>query len=45
MYMCGIYKDGTDEPICRTGIETQRGRTDVWTWCGEREDGMNWEMD
>ena len=21
-HICGIYKDGTDEPICRAGIET-----------------------
>ena len=23
MYVCGIQKNGTDEPICRAGIETQ----------------------
>ena len=22
-YICGIEEDGTDEPICRAGIETQ----------------------
>ena len=23
MYVYGIYKDGTDEPICRAAVETQ----------------------
>ena len=23
MHICGIYKNGTDEPISRAGIETQ----------------------
>ena len=23
VYICGISKDGTSEPICRAGIETQ----------------------
>ena len=23
MYICGIQKKGTDEPICRAGIEAQ----------------------
>ena len=31
-YMYGIQKNGTDEPICRAGIETQMYRTDLWTW-------------
>ena len=22
-HICGIWKNGTDEPICRAGIETQ----------------------
>ena len=22
-HICGLYKNGTDEPICRAGIETQ----------------------
>ena len=30
-HICGIYKNGTDEHICRAGIETQMQRTDVWT--------------
>ena len=32
MHMCGIWKGGTDEPICRTGIETWMWRMDMWTW-------------
>ena len=32
-------KNGTDEPICRVGIETQRKRMDLWTqWGKERGD-------
>ena len=23
-HICGIWENGTDEPICRTGIETQK---------------------
>ena len=30
-YLYGIWKDGTDEPICRAGMETQTGVTDLWT--------------
>ena len=26
----GIKKDGTGEPICRAGTETQTRRTDLW---------------
>ena len=32
VYVCGIQKNGTDEPICRAGIEKQTQRADVWTW-------------
>ena len=27
----GIYKDGNDNPICKTEKETQMCRTDFWT--------------
>ena len=43
-HICGIQKNGTDEPVCRAGLETQMQRTDV---CGHkvgREGGMNWEI-
>ena len=30
-HMYGIQKNGTDEPICRAGIEMQTQRTDLWT--------------
>ena len=36
MHICGIQKNGTDEPICKAEIETQRQRTSVWTPSGER---------
>ena len=31
MHMYGIYKDGNDNPICKTEKETQMYRTDFWT--------------
>ena len=31
-HVCGIQKNGTDEPICRSGIETQTQGIDMWTW-------------
>ena len=37
-------KNGTDEPICRAGIETQTERKDVWTLCGGEEGRMNCEI-
>ena len=33
-HICGIQKNGTDEPISRAGIETQMQRMDMWTRCG-----------
>ena len=37
-----IQKNGTDEPICRAGIEMQMEGTDLWTqgW-GKGGSGMN----
>ena len=36
-HIYGIWKNGTDEPICRTGIEMQTSRTALWTqWEKER---------
>ena len=32
MLICGIQENGTDKPICRARIETQR--MDMWTWGG-----------
>ena len=48
-HVCGIQKNGTDEPVCRAEIETQMQRTNVWTPKGEsgrvRGGGvMNWEI-
>ena len=46
--ICGIQKNGTDEPVCRAEIETQMQRTNVWTPRGESGGGgggggvMNW---
>ena len=36
----GIWKNGTDEPICRAGIETQTQRTDLWTQWGKEREGQ-----
>ena len=33
-HMSGIYKNGTDEPICRAGIEMQSYRIGLWTQQG-----------
>ena len=41
-HICGIQKNGTDEPICREGIETQTQRMDKWRQ-GWRGVEMNWE--
>ena len=35
-------KNGTDEPICRAGIEMHMSRMDLRTQ-REGKDGMNWE--
>ena len=43
-YRCGIQKDGADEPICKTEIETQKQRTNIWTLRGEDDGGMDWEI-
>ena len=49
-HVCGTQKNGTDEPVCSTEIETQMQRTNVWTPRGEShgggEDGgvLNWAI-
>ena len=47
MHICGIQKNGTDEPVFKAEIETQMQRTNVWTPRGESGGvwgGMNWEI-
>jgi len=39
--MWNLEKIGTDEPICKTEIETQTQRTNIWTPRGEMANGMN----
>ena len=41
-HIYGIYKDGNDDPVCKTAKETQMYRADFWTQ-GEGEVGMIWE--
>ena len=43
-HICGIQKNGTDEPISRAGIETQTQRMNTWTLGREGEGGTNWEI-
>ena len=31
MHICGILKDGNDNPICKIEKETQMYRTEFWT--------------
>ena len=42
--LCGIQKNGTDEPVCKAEIETQMQRTNVWTPGEKVRGGMNWEI-
>ena len=35
IYIYGIEKIGTDEPICREGMERQTERKDMWRELGE----------
>ena len=35
-YICGIQKDGTDNPLCRAVKKKQMERTDFWTQWEER---------
>ena len=32
--MYGVKKDGTDESVCRAGIEMQTDRMDMWCGAG-----------
>ena len=45
-HICGIQKNGTDEPGCKAKIETKMQRTNVWKPRGESGGvfGMNWEI-
>ena len=43
MHIYRIWKDGTDEPICRAAVETQTQRAGLWTQGGEGEGGKNVE--
>ena len=36
----GIYKNGTDEHICRAAVETPIWRTDLWTRWGKETVGQ-----
>ena len=45
IHICGIYvpymwKNGTDEPICRSGIDMGTERTDLWSQQGKEKVGQ-----
>ena len=50
MYIYGIQKNGTDEPVCKAETETQMQSTNLWTTPrgesggGSGGGGMNWEI-
>ena len=39
MHMYGIWKEGTDEPICKAAVEMQTQRMDLWTQWGKMRVG------
>ena len=41
MHMCGIQKNGIDDLICKTEIETQMQRTNIWAQWGGKGDGID----
>ena len=38
-HIYGILKNGTDEPVCRAGIEVLTDRMDLWTQQGKEKGG------
>ena len=40
MHIYGIQKNGTDEPICRAGLETQTWRRGLWIQWGKERVGQ-----
>ena len=44
IHIHGIQKNSTDEPICKTEIEKQTQRMDIWIPGWEGGVGMNWEI-
>ena len=47
-HICGIQKNGTDDPVCKAEIEAQMQRTNMWTPRGASAGGgggMNWEIE
>ena len=44
MHICGIYKNGTDEPSCKTRTDTQY-REQMYGHQGRKGSAINWETD
>ena len=40
IYIRGIQKDGTDEPVSRAAVEKQTQKADLWTWARGKEERM-----
>ena len=40
IYINGIWKDGTDEPICRAAMEMLTWRTDLWAQRRKEREGL-----
>ena len=45
LLICGIYKYGTDELICKTEIKTQMQKTSIWILKKEEGGRMNKKID
>ena len=39
MHIYGILKNGTDEPICKEGMQTQTYRKELWAQFGKERVG------
>ena len=44
MHICGIQKNGTDEPVCKAEIDTDVENKRMDTKGGSEVGGMNWEV-
>ena len=39
MHICGIWKDGTEEPVWRASLEWWAQRAELWTQSGKERAG------
>ena len=38
MHICGLWKDGTEAPVCRAAMEMQMWRIDLWPRRGQQRE-------